>query len=484
MKTSFASFQKLTGVMIRGLAVISVLFFLPRRITIASATATQDSTISAIIKTSIARSNGLYFPASVKRVYENNGYQLIWIAPATVKTHAAESMLLLDCVLQFGLNYADYHPKFLTYQKLKSLTENFDKQSNSEKAEFDVVLTDALITYMNHLHYGKLNPYYPADKIEAASHTGFDAAVSLARALGQKDFMSAFLSVQPQSAAYQELQYHMHLLTGLYTGDCYETPDSIIKKMAVNLERLRWMNSSDKTCIEVNIPSYTLTFHQPGAETQFKVIVGKPDAPTPSLQSAVSYFETAPEWRIPQKIFRKETLVKALNNKGCLENSHIAIYSKTGKYIPINRTRLLEIKQNPGNYYATQSSGCDNSLGLIVFRFPNIYDIYLHDTPEQKLFAKNERAYSHGCIRIEQAEKLAGLLLKNEGSEGKMPTLHNDIATLKHQVFILKQPVPIKVNYITCSVNKGLLIMYKDIYKLDNSLEMALYNTELPLAMR
>jgi len=482
METSLTSFQRLTAI-VRGVAVLSVLFLFQRCITPALA-AGQDTTVSSSIKTSIAKSGALYFPASVKRFYENNGYQLTWIAPATVKTHAAEAMLMLDCVLQFGLNYADYHPQYLTYRKLKLLTENFDKQPNNEKAEFDIILTDALISYMNHLHYGKLNPYYPADKIEAATRNGFDAAAALAGALRQKDFMSAFLSVQPQSAAYKALQYHMHLLTGLFTGDCYEIPDSVVRKMAVNLERLRWMNSNDKTCIEVNIPSYTLTFHRPGAETQFKVIVGKPDAPTPTLQSAISYFETAPEWRIPQKIFRNETLVKALKNKDYLENSQIAVYSKNGKYIPINRTRLLEIKRNPRDYYATQSSGCDNSLGLIVFRFPNVYDIYLHDTPEQKLFNTTERAYSHGCIRVEQAEKLAGLLLKNEGSESKIPAVHHDMAASKHQTFMLKKPVPIKVTYLTCSVNKGILSTYKDIYKLDNSLDMALYNTEMPLAMK
>lgn len=470
--------------MIRVFIAVSVLFFLPWCATIASGAARRDSTISASIKTTIARSAGLYFPASVKRFYENNHYQLTWIAPATVKTHAAEAMLLLDCVLQFGLNYADYHPKHLTYQKLNALTKDFYSEPDSEKTQFDIMLTDALITYMNHLHYGKLNPYYPTDKIEAATVTGFNAAATLAEALAEKDFMSAFLTVQPQSAAYRALQYHMHLLTGLYVGDCYETPDSVIRKIAVNMERLRWMNSNSETYIDVNIPSYTLTFHQADTETQFKVIVGKPDAPTPTLQSAISYFETAPEWRIPQKIFKTETLVKALNNKDYLENSHIAIYSRNGKLIEINKARLFRIKQSPGNYYATQSSGCDNSLGLIVFRFANIYDIYLHDTPEQNLFAKNERAFSHGCIRVEQAEKLAGLLLKNEGSEGKIPAVHNDIATLKHQIFTLKKPVPIKVTYLTCSVNKGILIMYKDIYKLDNSLEMALYSTELPLAMR
>ncbi|GAC1312600.1 MAG: hypothetical protein NVSMB24_34420 [Mucilaginibacter sp.] len=388
--------------------------------------------------------------------------------------------------MQFGLNYADYHPKYLTYQKLNLLTQDFNKQPDSEKAGFDMMLTDALITYMNHLHYGKLNPYYPTDKIEAAAHVhnGFDAAAALAAALTQKDFMSAFLSVQPQSEAYKALQYHMHLLTGLYVGDCYEIPDSVVRKMEVNLERLRWFDSNDKTYIEVNVPSYTLTFQQPDTGYQFKVIVGKPETPTPTLQSAINYFETAPEWRIPQNIFRKETLVKALKDKDYLENNHIAIYAKTGKYIQISNARLRSMEQHPENYYATQSAGCDNSLGLIVFRFPNIYDIYLHDTPEQKLFKKYERAYSHGCIRVEQAEKLAALLLKNEGSENEIPTVHKDIAASKRQIFTLKKPVPIKVSYLTCQVNKGILTTFKDIYSLDKSLEMALYNAEMPLAMK
>ena len=475
MKTSSASSHKSTA---RGIAVFSVLIFFLAFTAKVSAATEQDSTISASIQTAVQKSTGLYFPASVKRFYERNGYQLTWIAPATIKTHAAESMLLLDCVLQFGLNYADYHPKYITYQKLDLLTKNFDKQSNNEKAGFDIMLTDALISYMNHLHYGKLNPYYPTDKIEKAALDGFDAAAALASALRQKDFMSSFLSVQPQSAAYQALQYHMHLLTGLYTGDCYETPDSVVRKLAINMERLRWMNSSDKTYIDINIPTYTLTFHRPGAETQFKVIVGKAATPTPTLQSAISYFETAPEWRIPQKIFKNEILVKALKNKDYLENSRIAIYSKSGRFIPISTIRLLEIKRNPGNYYATQSSGCDNSLGLVVFRFPNVYDIYLHDTPEQKLFEKTERAYSHGCIRVEQAEKLATLLLKNDGSESNIPIVHRNITTSKHQTFTLKRPVPIKITYLTCAVNKGILTTYKDIYKLDNSLEMALYGID------
>ena len=447
----------------------------------------SDTAGSSAVKAQLAlHLNDLDYPLSVERFYRQLGYKLQWIAPDTVKTHASEAMLMLDCVLQFGLNYADYHSQYLTYQKLNLLTQKFSKQSDNSKAAFDIILTDALITYINHLHYGKLNPDYPAAKIDQGASSTFDAAAILNDALKQKktDFMKMVLSAQPQTAAYKKLQYHMYLLAGLYTGDCYDTPDSVVRKMAINMERLRWVNSSDQTYIDINIPSYTLQFHQPDTTYQFKVVVGKPETPTPALQSAIGYFTTAPEWRVPQKIFIKETLPKALKNIAYLENSHYAIYDDKGNYILPTRANLLAVKRNPGKYHARQSSGCDNSLGLIVFRFPNIYDVYLHDTPEQKLFKKAERAFSHGCIRVEQAENLADLLLKNDGADNRIASVHKAIAAYRTMTFTLRKPVPISITYITCEVQNGKLVTYKDIYNLDKRLEMALYNMEAEMAMK
>jgi len=388
--------------------------------------------------------------------------------------------------LQFGLNRADYHPKELTYEKLNLLTQKFSKQSDSEKTAFDVMLTDAMITYTNHLHYGKLNPDYSADKIDRGELLGFDAGGILSAALKQKNFDLAqvMTSAQPKSAAYKNLQYHMHLLAGLYACDSYDIPDSVIRKMAVNMERLRWVENTEQTYIDINIPSYTLQFHQPDTTYTFKVIVGKPEAPTPTLQSSIGYFTTAPAWKVPKKIFTKETLPRALKDISYLEKNHFAIYDDKGNYIQASKANLLAVRQNPGKYYARQSSGCDNSLGLIVFRFPNIYDIYLHDTPEQKLFKKGDRAFSHGCIRVEQAEKLADLLLKNDGAENQAAIVHKAIAAYQTRTFNLQKSVPIKITYLTCEVRKGNLIMYKDIYNLDKSLEMALEETRLSLNVK
>jgi len=445
----------------------------------------QDSVLSAAIQAQITlNKQNLYYPASVGRFYKKSGYKLRWVAPDTVKMYASEAMLVLDCVTQYGLSPSDYHPQELLYEKLNTLTQHFDKTSIIEKARFDIILTDAVIALINNLHYGKLNPDYFAEKIDTTSANSCSAEVVLATAMQEKNFAGTILNVQPKSQEYADMQYHLHLLTGLYAGDCYEIPDSDIRKISVNMERLRWINSDDKTYIHINIPSYTLKFHQPDTTYPFKVVVGKPENPTPTLQSAVSYFTTAPEWRVPHKIFVRELLPRMIKDINYLENNHYTIYDNKGNYIAPNASGIARVRQNPSGYSVTQSSGCDNSLGMIVFRFPNIYDIYLHDTPEQQLFAKQERAFSHGCIRVQHAENFAELLLKNDGSTEKITDLRRTF--FKHQTknFSLKKAIPIKITYLTCEVKEGVLIDYKDIYNLDRGLESALYNIDVPLVVK
>ena len=139
-----------------------------------------------------------------------------------------------------------------------------------------------------------------------------------------------------------------------------------------------------------------------------------------------------------------------------MENNHFAIYDEKGNYIEPNKEKLSAVRKNIAKYHLRQSAGCDNSLGLIVFRFPNVYDIYLHDTPEQKLFKKQQRDYSHGCIRVERAGQFADLLLTNDGAKSKIGAVHKAMAAYQNKTFTLKKPVPISVTYLTCEVDKGI----------------------------
>ncbi len=218
-----------------------------------------------------AHRNQLYYPNSVERFYKKSGFQLVWIAPDTVKTHVWDAMLLLDCVIQYGLNHSDYHPDQLLYAKLHQLIEQPGKTNSSQKALYDILLTDAVIAFANNLHYGRVNPEWPAAKIDKRKSLGFKAEDILTNALMQTDFYSAIIAAQPTSQSYKSLQYKMHLVTGLYTGDCYETPESEIRLMAVNLERMRWPNVNLKNCIAINIPSKILSYYTDDTVYRFKI---------------------------------------------------------------------------------------------------------------------------------------------------------------------------------------------------------------------
>ncbi|MBS1520267.1 MAG: L,D-transpeptidase family protein [Bacteroidetes bacterium] len=443
--------------------------------------AQRDTSVAAFIQQYMvadnAKDRGLYFPISVKRFYEANNGEAAWVKEGSSPKQTWEAMLLLDCVLQYGLSHNDYHPKELLYKPLHEMLEEPGKIGNKEKAKFDILLSDAMITLMNNLHYGKLNPIYYPGKIDSDLMLPFHAEDALANARRQSDFMNAVLSVQPKSRQYAAMQDRMRLLKGMYQDDCYQIPESEVRKIAINMERLRWAEINEDAYIQVNIPSYNLKFIQPDTTYEFKVVVGKPTAQTPSLSSEITYFTTYPEWKIPQSIFVKELLPKALKNAAYLDNSHFTIYDKAGNYVNPTKANLQNVKRHPQSYYARQSSGCDNALGNLVFRFQNIYDIYLHDTPEQQLFKKEERAFSHSCIRVENALHLAELVLKFSGDANKIAVLHNAYKAQLTRNISLKKHVPIKITYLTCEVKEGVVITYNDIYNLDKSLEMALYNT-------
>jgi hypothetical protein len=198
-----------------------------------------QNTIASAIKNNERK---LHYPQSVARFYQQNGYRLAWIVQDTIKTHVWEAMMLLDCADQYGLIQADYHPKQLQYDKLHCLIEQ--QRPYEEKVTYDIMLSDAIICFMNNLHYGKLNPVYTRLKIDKG--TLFKAEKELLNAINSKDFSTIIDNVQPKSKQYSNIRNHMHLLVGLRSGDCYIIPETLIRKMAINMERLRWRNTTGK----------------------------------------------------------------------------------------------------------------------------------------------------------------------------------------------------------------------------------------------
>lgn len=436
----------------------------------------QQSDSMLIKRQLLALRQRLNYPETVARFYKQRGFQRVWVYPDTVRTPVYHAMLLLDCVLQFGLNRQDFHPGDLTYNKLKPLVSGTWVSYRMDREVFDVYMTDAMLTLINHLHYGKFNPVRTSYSLNSPKENY--ALDLLTASLTARDFMVSVGTAQPELKSYKDLQSYLHLAKGQYIDDCYVFPEGEARKIAFNMERMRWVDTADTYYLQINIPSFLLTLHNGDAATIFKVIVGKPTTPSPQLESKVQYLTTAPEWKVPVKIFIKELLPKALKKPSFLEDNHYAFYDQKGNYVISSLVNLKLIKANPAGYSMRQSPGCDNAMGKVVFRFPNHFDIYLHDTPEQKLFGMEERAFSHGCIRVEGAEKLASMLLLNDGGSGRSAEMKKSVQKLEKKDFLLRNAVPIRITYFTAEIIDGMLKVYPDIYNLDSALERQMFPQE------
>jgi murein L,D-transpeptidase YcbB/YkuD len=232
-----------------------------------------------------------------------------------------------------------------------------------------------------------------------------------------------------------------------------------IKTITVNMERCRWITpklNTAKEYIAVNIPSYRLHYFQDGEPVLVsKVVVGKELNKTVVFSGQMSYIAFSPYWNVPNSILENEIKPGIERDPDYLEKHNMEWVG--------NRVR-----QKPGG---------SNSLGLVKFMFPNSNNIYLHDTPAKSLFNKEERAFSHGCVRVEKAKELAVLITKKHGNwtEGKVDkAMHAQ----KENTFGIKDKIPVYIAYFTAWADEdGNIAFFDDIYKRDNRLAQLLYKS-------
>ncbi len=254
------------------------------------------------------------------------------------------------------------------------------------------------------------------------------------------------------------------------------TLDQLIKIASANLERMRWLPDGDYEgpVVLVNIANYSLDYIQ-DQDTLLseKVIVGKRFHETPIFQQEISYLVFSPYWNIPYSITHNEILPKARKDPSYISSKNMEIVSNDGQVVSTDK---VDWESSKFPYRIRQKPGETNSLGLVKFIFPNNHSVYIHDTPARYLFAKEERAMSHGCIRVENPQDLAKILLSNqsEWSEEKIfEAMHQD----KEEVVYLKKKVPVVLLYLTFWANgSGKGNFRPDIYNRDEAIIEALFN--------
>lgn len=415
------------------------------------------------------------YPASVQRFYQGKGMIFNWIDGNVNIGATASAMLMLDCVRQFGLERENYHPDIVNYEVMRKAMDGKLSVGTDAKIDFEIFLTDAMISMANHLHYGRFNPVFDRKKIESGQPIPFRAEEFLLQVAMDNQLMYAISLLQPKMPQYKHLQEYLRLMTGQYTCDSYEVSDQQIKKIAINLERLRWNSTDSTSYLRINIPSFELEYVDGDSTMIYRLVVGKPSSPTPLLQGLITQIETAPDWLIPQNIFINELLPQAEKDPLFFGRNQMTVYDTKGKLLSINRQTLRDIRNRPQDFKAKQSSGCDNALGNVVFRFDNRYGVYLHDTPLKQYFERKKRALSHGCIRVEFAVDLARKILAADDNADALKSFDIAIANGKKKRYPLNSALPIIISYQTIDVRDGLLVDYYDTYQLDNQLIAKMY---------
>lgn len=243
-----------------------------------------------------------------------------------------------------------------------------------------------------------------------------------------------------------------------------------VAQIALNMERLRWTSPihTDRYLV-VNIPDYKLTVYE-NAQRAFdmRVVVGSTSTPTPVFNDQLNHIVFSPTWTVPTSIIRNEIIPNLRKDSTYYSEKNFVIYKQDVQIDPALEN-WKDPNINPYQLRVVQSPGADNSLGAVKFMMPNNMSIYLHDTPSRRLFAKDYRALSHGCVRLHEPAKLAEYLLKDQqgwDAERIAKAMGgSDPATI-----LLKKRYPVYLMYQTAWVDdEGLLQFREDIYGHDKA---------------
>jgi murein L,D-transpeptidase YcbB/YkuD len=248
------------------------------------------------------------------------------------------------------------------------------------------------------------------------------------------------------------------------------SPESLRDIASINLERLRWLPDTvrDSEFILVNIANYQLDYINK-LDTVFssRVIVGKRYHESPIFSAQMSYIVFSPYWNIPPSIARNEIIPAVRRNPNYLNQKNMEVVTGSGKVVDPS-TINWSSKSFP--YMIRQKPGGSNSLGLVKFMFPNSHSVYIHDTPARSLFEKEDRALSHGCIRLQNPAKFAQILLKDNPA-WTTQRIDEAMHQSKEQIVNLPKKIPVVLVYLTFwADSKGNAHFRQDIYGRDEYL--------------
>ena len=460
----------------------------------------------------------------IETFYSNRNYAPLWITDGKANARATSAIAYLRHVDADGLDPADYPaPNFAALS------------APGDLADAEIKLTAAVVTYAHHASVGRVHWSRVSNDIEYSTPAAEPGDV-LAAIAGAGDVTATLDSYEPQTSGYRALKAKLAdihagkidktkpaiasgpvLKVGMAdervpalrerlgvsgNGDTYDKalaeavkkfqqqhdlaatgtlgaatldalngraqPDRVTDVIIANMERWRWMpHQFPDSYVIVNLPDFTLrVMHDGKLVWSTRIVIGKPEMPTPIMTADMKYITINPTWNVPPSIVHREYLPALAQDP--------TVLARMG----------LRVDYGPGGVHIWQPPGDKNALGRIRFNFPNKFLVYQHDTPDKYMFANDKRAYSHGCMRVQDpahyAEVLLSLVRPGEGyTEDRVRKMFGSSETdIQFPTFI-----PVNLTYQTAFVDDaGKLELREDVYGRDRALLAILKGTDRKLA--
>lgn len=256
-----------------------------------------------------------------------------------------------------------------------------------------------------------------------------------------------------------------------------QTKEDVIRQIELNMERWRWKQPPpEKRFVWVNIPKYKVRVMEDDTLVlESRVIVGQPDHQTPQLKSTIRYFIIYPYWNVPFSIATKELLPILKRDTSYLRRKNFEVLDAHNAVMDPSKINWKRYSKTYFPWRLRQRIGDDNSLGILKFNFENKYGVYMHDTDNRKLFNREMRALSHGCVRVDKFFDFAKFLIREDSVKYPVDSLEEDLLREKQKYVYIRKPIAVYINYYTAEVDdNNALQLFIDIYRKDEKMRSAL----------
>jgi murein L,D-transpeptidase YcbB/YkuD len=379
--------------------------------------------------------------AAIEAFYQQRNFAPLWLDQGAENSRAGSVVARLKSADADGLEPADYR------------SPSFAGLAPGALAEAELRLTRAVLTYARHAQAGRF-PYSRVSRNIELPQAAPEPADVLSNLANAADAGRALDLYSPQHEPYRKLKAMLAELRGKPAGAKGEASKQI-EAIVANMERWRWYaRDLGKSHVLVNQPDFSLkVMHNGGQVWTTRIVIGKPGTPTPLLSETMKSVTVNPTWTVPQSIVRNEYLPALAQDPTVLERMGLRV-SHHGDGVTI-----------------TQPPGAGNALGRVRFNINNRFSVFQHDTPDKHLFAHEVRAYSHGCMRVQDPAKYAEVVLNIARPHERWTAerITRMYGGAEQNLQIQPAVITVHVTYQTAFVgNAGKLQMRRDIYNLDS----------------